>query len=101
MNDAAVTSLSETDLFEVNLTQLVSQLHGFVSKLPEAPTIFEIHSLCELAYASSLLKEEGRTVRARIVVAPPTAFALSDGPPESVQAIRFSYSHDLSVNEIK
>jgi len=56
---------------------------------------------CEMLYASSLLKEEGRSVRARVIIAPPEEFSTDDGPPDGIHAIRFSASHPFTANEIK
>ncbi|TLD72493.1 hypothetical protein FEM03_03335 [Phragmitibacter flavus] len=80
---------------------LVVELEGLLAGRADSPTKAQLMDLCDLLYASSLLKEEGRAVRARLVVAPPDAFAVEDGPPEGVHAIRFAVPHPLTSNEVK
>jgi len=85
----------------LDLAGMVIQLHRLLSDRPDCPSPEEIRRACDILYASSLLKEEGRPVRARVIIAPPDAFPLSDGPPEGVHAIRFTTPHSFSSNEIK
>lgn len=54
-----------------------------------------------MLYSSSLLKEEGRPVRARVIIAPPEAFTTMQGPPDGAHAIHFVTPHPLTSNEIK
>jgi len=65
------------------------------------PAEGETLELCELLYAASLLKEEGRPVRARIIVAPPEAFSSAQASPGAVHVVRFTTPHALTANEIK
>lgn len=83
------------------LQDLVTQLHGLLGGAAAGPTQEQLRDVCDLLYSSSLLKEEGRTVRARVIIAPPEAFPPSEGPPDGIHAIRFSTPHNLSANEIK
>ncbi len=92
------TSLAASDL---NLNSLIAQLAILTSSQPQAPTEENLRALCDLLYAASLLKEEGRAVRARIVLAPPEAFPVETGPPEGIHAVRFTLPHELNGNEIK
>ena len=85
----------------ITLPDLVSQLHRMLSATAGSPGEHQLKELCNILYASSLLKEEGRPVRARVIIAPPEDFAGTDGPPDSIHAVRFSASHSLSANEIK
>ncbi|MEO7101002.1 MAG: putative sensor domain DACNV-containing protein [Luteolibacter sp.] len=85
----------------LTLADLVSQLHGLLRGHEEAPSEQELQSMCDILYASSLLKEEGRAVRARVIIAPPEAFPPTEGPPDGIHAIRFSTPHNLTANEIK
>ncbi len=84
-----------------SLASLVAQMSGMVGSGEEAPSLGEIRDLCDLLYTASLLKEEGRAVRARIIVAPPEAFSAMQGPPDGIHAIRFAISHPLNPGEIK
>lgn len=86
-----------------NLTMagLVSHVRGLVADLPDAPSEAEIQKLCDILFSASLLKEEGRAVRARVVIAPPDAFKSEKGPPDGTYTVRFTLRHDLSANEIK
>ena len=86
---------------ELTLEGLVPYLHALLRDQKDAPTEKQIREVCDTLYAASLLKEEGRAVRARIIIAPPDAFQSDDGPPDGVHAIRFSSSHAFTANEIK
>lgn len=92
------TSLPGT---EPSLAGLVAQISGMLTNREDAPSLGEIRALCDLLYTASLLKEEGRVVRARIVLAPPEGFTATDGPPDGIHAIRFATTHALSPGEIK
>ncbi len=83
------------------LASLVAQMSAMVGSGEDAPSLGEIRELCDLLYTASLLKEEGRAVRARIIVAPPEAFSAEQGPPNGIHAIRFAHSHPLTPGEIK
>ncbi|MEO8615959.1 MAG: putative sensor domain DACNV-containing protein, partial [Luteolibacter sp.] len=85
----------------LTLLDLVSQLHGLLRNHDEAPSEEHLRKVCDVLYASSLLKEEGRAVRTRVIIAPPDAFVPSEGPPDGIHAIRFSTPHNLTANEIK
>lgn len=84
-----------------NLQSLTSLLHGMLEKRPDGPTVEQLREVCDVLYASSLLKEEGRPVRARLLIASPEAFPPSEGPPDGIHAIRFKTPHALTSNEIK
>ena len=83
------------------LESLVTQLHECFTKDADGPSEQEIQDLCNVLYAASLLKEEGRPVRARVVIAPPEAFLNASGPPDGTHAVRFKVPHTLTSNEIK
>lgn len=100
MNTAMPQSISET-LPDLTVDGLVNHLHVLVSFRESGPTAEQIREVMEILYAASLLKEEGRSVRARIIIAPPEDFKNSDGPPDGVHAIRFATPHPLTPNEIK
>lgn len=86
---------------DITLQGLVAQLGTMLNGQVNAPATHEIQELCDILYATSLLKEEGRAVRARIILAPPEAFAPTDGPPDGIHAIRFTVQHEFTANEIK
>ena len=83
------------------LQTLVSKLHGMLGGASDGPTEEQLREVCDVLYASSLLKEEGRAVRARVIIAPPEAFAATEGPPDGTHAVRFTVPHALTSNEIK
>ncbi len=85
----------------LTLQTLVARLHGLLDQSDDCPTVEQIREVCDVLYTSSLLKEEGRTVRARVVIAPPEAFDTSDGPPDGIHAVRFDVPHSLTANSIK
>lgn len=85
----------------LDLASLVHRLHGFVEDREGAPTEEQLREVCNILYSSSLLKEEGRPVRARVILAPPDAFSSAEGPPDGTHAVRFTTSHPFTTNEIK
>lgn len=85
----------------VTLQQVTSQVYELLKETESGPTEEDIRRICETLYAASLLKEEGRPVRARLMIAPPSAFHPETGPPDGAHAIRFSTAHSLTPNEIK
>ena len=86
---------------EMTLRDLVAQLHAVLGGQAGGPTEEQLKGVCDVLYAASLLREEGRAVRARVILAPPEAFSLTDGPPDGTHAVRFTVPHALTSNEIK
>lgn len=86
---------------EPSLASLVAQISHMVGGRDDSPGLGEIRALCDLLYTASLLKEEGRVVRARILIAPPEGFTALEGPPDGIHAIRFASSHAFTAGEIK
>jgi hypothetical protein len=86
---------------EMTLHDLVGQLHKVLGGRADSPSEEQLKEVCDVLYAASLLKEEGRAVRARVMLAPPEGFAAEDGPPDGIHAVRFATPHPLSANEIK
>ncbi|TVR45949.1 MAG: hypothetical protein EA425_17595 [Puniceicoccaceae bacterium] len=76
---------------------LLSELAGF----PDAPGEEALARLLRLLFASSLLKEEGRTVRVRVMLAPPDRFSEDEGPPKGFHALHFEAPPRLSPGELK
>jgi hypothetical protein len=83
------------------LQELVGQLHEMLGEAAGGPTLEQIKEVCDVLFAASLLKEEGRAVRARVIIAPPDEFAATEGPPDGTHAVRFTTPHALTANEIK
>jgi len=83
------------------LDGIIAQLSVTVDPSQPAPSKAQIQQLCDCLYSASLLKEEGRVVRARIVIAPPDSFVVSGGPPQDIHAIRFDVPVALTPSEIK
>lgn len=86
---------------KLTLQGLVSQLHDLFDDHPVRPTHDQIEEVCEILYAASLLKEEGRVVRARVIIAPPDAFTRTEGPEESLHVVHFASTHRFSTHEIR
>ena len=65
--------------------------HAWESSLDPAPLLAQPHldRVLTVAYQASLLRDEDRPVRARIVVAPPTAFDPLQGPPRGLHPLVF------------
>lgn len=83
------------------MDELVMKIQTRLGDHEGGPTGQQIRDLCELLYRASLLKEEGRVVRARVILAPPEAFSPGEGPPDGTHAVRFTVPHNLTANEIK
>jgi hypothetical protein len=88
-------------LNELTLEEMVTQVHDLLGGQADRPTTREIEEVCNVLYASSLLKEEGRVVRARVVIAPPDAFFTHDGPLTGINVVRFERPHPLTSHAIK
>lgn len=93
--------MSATPEITFNLQTLTSRLHGLLDGRADGPTPEQLGEVCEVLYASSLLREEGRAVRARVIIAPPDAFSATEGPPDGTHAVRFTVPHALTSGEIK
>ncbi|QJE98604.1 putative sensor domain DACNV-containing protein [Luteolibacter luteus] len=85
----------------LDLATLITRLNGLLEVHPGAPGEDQLREACNVLYSSSLLKEEGRPVRARVILAPPDAFSSAEGPPDGTHAVRFTTSHPFTTNEIK
>jgi len=86
---------------DLSLESLVLQIQDSLVANPGAPSAKELSHICNILYSTSLLKEEGRAVRARVIIAPPDAFPANGGPPDGTHVIRFTSGHSLTANEIK
>jgi hypothetical protein len=84
-----------------DLAAMVLRVHRLLDGRPDCPSPDEVREACNVLYSASLLKEEGRPVRARVILAPPEAFAANAGPPDGIHAVRFTSPHPFSANEIK
>lgn len=84
-----------------DLRDLLEKLYVSIGSRIGRPTYEDLVSACEVLYSASLLKEEGKVVRARVVIAPPEDFPASGGPPDGMHAVRFSVPHPFTSNEIK
>lgn len=86
---------------EISLQDVVGKLHlSLVSRIG-GPTLEDLGTVCDVLYSASLLKEEGKVVRARVVIAPPEGFSLVGGPPDGIHAVRFTALHPFTPNEVK
>lgn len=85
----------------LDLASLITRLHDLLRRREGAPTEEQLREACNVLYSSSLLKEEGRPVRARVILAPPDSFSATEGPPDGTHAVRFTTSHPFTTNEIK
>jgi len=93
--------MSAAPLSEPTLQGLILQFRGLLEQHAGCPSEKEIQDLCDTLYSASLLKEEGRSVRTRVMLAPPEAFADAEGPPDGIHAVRFNVPTKLTANEIK
>ncbi|MCC5805745.1 MAG: hypothetical protein JJU00_05390 [Opitutales bacterium] len=60
-----------------------------------------LRDLLQILFAGSLMREEGRAVRVRVMLSPPDAFAGHTGPPHGFHAVRFELPLRLSAGEVK
>lgn len=86
---------------DFTVQELVETLHTSLAGVLGAPTLEQLRNACDVLYSSSLLKEEGRSVRARVIIAPPEEFIAAEGPPEGFHAVRFTRPSPFTSNEIK
>jgi hypothetical protein len=86
---------------EISLQDVVKKLHLSLECRTGGPTLEELGTVCDVLYAASLLKEESKVVRARVVIAPPEGFSPIGGPPEGIHAVRFTAPHPFTPNEVK
>jgi len=93
--------MSSDSIAPLDLAGMVTQLQGLLQAHPGCPTEPQIRDACNVLYSASLLKEEGRAVRARVVIAPPDAFTATGGPPDGTHAMRFTMPHSFTAHEIK
>ncbi len=86
---------------EGTLPSVAAQIQALLGDLQHAPTTTQIENIFDVLYAASLLREEGRAVRARVVIAPPEAYLKPDDTSDGFHALRFSTQLHLSAHEIK
>lgn len=86
---------------DLTIDRLISHFHSLTLHREDGPTETQIRHALDILYSASLLKEEGRSVRARVIIAAPDDFMLSEGPPDGVHPIRFMAPHPFTANEIK
>ena len=67
-------------------------------RLPEQDVLVRILSVC---YQASLLREEERPVRFRLIVRPPEAFPSPGGPPHGLHRLVFAEPRPLTQDELR
>ena len=100
-SSATKLSTNKSLMDRFTLQELARQIHQHTNHHADGPTVAQLLDACDLFYSASLLKEEGRSVRARVIIAPPSAFLPTDGPPMGNHAVRFSSPHRFTAHEIK
>ncbi len=84
--------------------QLAQFLRPIWESSIDAPPLLPARALervLTVAYQASLLREEGRIVRVRIVVASYEEFDGNGGPPEGLQPLRFERPFDYTPEELR
>jgi hypothetical protein len=61
----------------------------------------DLERILTVAYQASLLRDEDRPVRVRLVVAGPEAFPADDGPPQGLQPLAFETPVPYSPEELR
>jgi hypothetical protein len=65
------------------------------------PELASLERLLSVAYQASLLQEEERPVRFRLLVGDPARLPMSAGPPEGLHALRFTEGRAYDEHEIR
>jgi hypothetical protein len=84
--------------------QLAQFLRPLWDACADAPPLLPVRTLervLTVAYQASLLREEDRTIRVRIVVASPKEFDSQAGPPDGLQPLRFEHPFAYTPEEIR
>jgi len=84
--------------------QLAQFLRHAWEAAPDAPPLLDqahLERLLTVAYQASLLRDEDRTVRMRIVAAPPEAFDALQGPPHGLQPLVFDEPVPYTPEELR
>lgn len=84
--------------------QLAQYLRNAWEAVPSAPPLVEqahLERVLTVAYQASLLREEDRTVRVRIVVAAPEEFDAQQGPPGGLQPLIFEEELPYTPEEVR
>jgi len=84
--------------------QLAQFLRPVWEASPDAPPLLDpehLERVLTVAYQASLLREEDRTVRVRIVVAPPEDFDVHAGPPDGLQPLVFEEPLPYTPEELR
>lgn len=71
---------------------------GTSEPLPDSPTLERLLSIC---YQASLLQEEERPVRFRLVLRAPEHFPATDGPPTGLHRLVFTDPRPCSAHELR
>jgi len=96
-----MASLQNDPANDLSLLELLSLFHSNLSGNPEEHSLDEMKTVCDILFSASLLKEEGRAVRARVIFSPPEAVDLPESIGTSIHIVRFSTPLHLTANEIK
>jgi hypothetical protein len=84
--------------------QLAQFLRPVWEASPDAPPLLQTRALervLTVAYQASLLREEGRTIRVRVVVASPEDFDGLAGPPDGLQPLIFDTPFAYTPEEVR
>jgi hypothetical protein len=84
--------------------QLAQFLRHAWEAAPDAPPLMapaHLERVLTVAYQASLLRDEDRTVRVRIVVADPAAFDPAAGPPDGLQPLVFDEPVPYTPEELR
>lgn len=77
---------------------LSSALDGKYDKLPNSDVLDELVSTC---YQTSIMAEEERALRFRIILIEPESLAVEDGPPDGLHRLIFSEPRAFSEYELR
>lgn len=85
----------------IDRIELYQRLLQPLSGMEEVPTVAELSQLVDMLFAASLLRDEGRSVQLRLVLAPLEAFSADEGPPDGWHVHVFEHPRRLSAEELR
>jgi hypothetical protein len=81
--------------------KIISEWPEGTNPLEELPPLEDLISLLSEAFQASLLREESRPIRCRLVLINPSELSEAEGPPTGMQVLQLQDERKLSAQEIR
>jgi hypothetical protein len=81
--------------------KIISEWPAVMSPLDDLPPKEALVSLLSEAFQASLLREESRPIRCRLVLITPSELSEAEGPPTGMQVLQLQDERKLSAQEIR